>query len=177
VQGAYRTIREQDETNDGITQKLERLVKTQRVLIEKTALTQVGKTDDELLQTFVGDWQLDDGSVLKLWIENSKLTSSITTQSKDYESVTYKIVTRYQPGLLELDATLDELNLKLRAEPEVAPAGIGGGLLGGFGSMVGNALSLLGSMTTRPSSRMMLLFDVLGFCIPTRYKGHQFRVG
>jgi hypothetical protein len=154
VQAAYRDIEEERQVDDDLVEKLERLIKKQRRLIEKNALSQVNETDDGLLQKFVGGWQLEVGSVLKLWTERGEVLSTIVVSDNYYEYAMYKISTRYQPGLLEVNATLDETSLKPRAEPN-AVTGIGAGSLGAFGSTTVNALSLLSR--TRSYARVKLL--------------------
>jgi len=74
------------------------------------------RTNKELLNGFLGEWDLEEGRVLKISKSGAELSDEMTLENKYYEYGKYKIEARYQAGLLELDARLDEISLKPRAE-------------------------------------------------------------
>ena len=142
VQAAYRTIRDQTESDRQITAKLDKLVNVQRNLFETKALAELHKTDDDLLDLFVGGWRLEESTVIRITPELGKLTATISTENSYYEHAHYKVTAVYEPGLFQLDAQLDEASLKQRATPNP------------IGDAVRNALVALGS---RPPERFKLI--------------------
>ena len=99
--------------------------------------------------------------MLKISKSGAELSGEMTLENKYYEYGKYKIEARYQVGLLELDARLDEPSLKLRAEvSDTAGKGILGGFgfghgAGGLGSVY--RPSVLGLMLNRPEERIILV--------------------
>ena len=142
VQAAYRTIRDQTESDRQITEKLDKLVNVQRNLFQTKALAELHKTDDDLLDLFVGGWRLEESTVIRITPELGKLTATISTENSYYEHAHYKVTAVYEPGLFQLDAQLDEASLKQRATPNP------------IGDAVRNALVALGS---RPPERFKLI--------------------
>src|ERR1700730_14578386 len=142
VQAAYRTIRDQTESDRQITAKLDKVVNVQRNLFETKALAELHKTDDDLLDLFVGGWRLEESTVIRITPELGKLTATISTENSYYEHAHYKVTAVYEPGLFQLDAQLDEASLKQRATPNP------------IGDAVRNALVALGS---RPPERFKLI--------------------
>jgi hypothetical protein len=155
VQAAYRTIKDQTESDRQITEKLDRLVKAQKNLFGKIALEELNNTDEELLQRFVGEWQLGESTIVRITLEAGKLTGAISTANSYYEHACYQVTAEYEPGLLQLDAQLDEGSLKERPTPNrVANAlpGVSAGILGSLASP-----SLLGTAFNRPDERFKLI--------------------
>jgi hypothetical protein len=91
VQAAYRTIKDQTETDRQIAEKLDRIVKAQKGLFATKALEELNETDEELLQRFIGEWQLGESTVVRITPEAGKLTSTISTENSYYEHAFYKV--------------------------------------------------------------------------------------
>jgi hypothetical protein len=158
VQNAYRTITHQTESDAYMTKRLTGLMKLQKCLIDTEALAGLNETDEELLHKFIGEWQLDELTVVIISMEKGKLTGAICTENTYYEHAGYKVTARYEPGLLELDALLDEESLKERPEPKEGyarptnPLGGLAGLGGGF-----YPATLLTKVMNRPENHLKLI--------------------
>jgi hypothetical protein len=141
VQGAYRAINAQTESDRQITEKLDTLAKVQKNLFGMHALAELNTTDEELVQRFVGEWQLEESTVVQITMEAGKLSGTICTENTYYEDARYQVTTEYEPGLLQLDAQLEEGSLKERPSPK---------------QQVVNALAMLRAFN-RPDDRFKLI--------------------
>jgi hypothetical protein len=168
VRGAYDTIAAQTESDKKIEEKILRLLTTQKALIQGKALDQLSQTDDDLLAKFLGSWQLEDShateksTLITISKSGMRLTVEITTENAFYEYAAYKVTVRYEPGLLELNAQLDESTLKERPPLKEASAYTSNPLspfgnigLGGFG--LGSLANALATVSSRPDARLSLI--------------------
>jgi hypothetical protein len=97
-----------------------------------------------------------EGGTLSVKERNGKLTCELTAENEYYEHASYNVTTHYEPGLLELDAVLDEKSLRERAGAKVSSVGLFGGLSGiGFGGLAAN--SLLGTALNRPREGLKIV--------------------
>jgi hypothetical protein len=154
VQAAYRTVSQQTESDHKISQRLHNLVNIQKGLIGTKALAQLSETDKSLLQQFVGEWQLGDTTVVRITMDDEALAAEITTENNYYEHAGYKVRAQYQPGLLELNAELDEASLKQRPTPK-GVYGLTGNALRSFAGLGGS--TLLSGALSRPHARVKLI--------------------
>jgi hypothetical protein len=153
VRAAYRNISDQLEHEKDIIGKLERLIELEKHIVYDAGLAQLNVSQDELLRRFVGEWEGPSNTLLSIDEENNELRCKLRVENEYYEHASYKIKTRYEPGILQLDATLDETTLKERATASRATARAGLGAFGGIGG-IGNALTtstLLSSAFNLPS--------------------------
>ena len=98
VQAAYRTIKAQTESERQITAKLDALVKLQQHLFGTSALAELNKTDEELLQCFVGEWQMGKSTAVQITIEAGKLSGTISAENSYYEVARYQVTTEINRG-------------------------------------------------------------------------------
>lgn len=148
VRTAYRNISDQLETEKEINQKLERLIELAKVLVYEGGLIQLHESQNEMQSRFLGGWQAPSGMVLSITEDKGQLKCALKVENEHYEHAVYNLTSQYEPGILELDAALDEKSLKLRPAA-LRGAGLAFGSLGG----IGNALiggGLLGSALNRP---------------------------
>jgi len=167
VRAAYDTIAAQTESDKKIDEKLLRLSTVQKALIHSKALNQLDKTDEELLTKFFGSWLLEypdateKTTLIEISMKAGNLAGTITTENASYEYAAYKVTVRHEPGLLELNAQLDESTLKERPAVKegvaytsnpLSPFGSAG--LGGLGL---GTLSLLSTGWSRPDAQLKLI--------------------
>jgi hypothetical protein len=158
VQAAYRTIKDHTERDRQITERVDRLVSALKNLFGTKALAELYKSDEELFQHFVGEWQLGESTVVQITNEAGKLSGTISTENSYYEDARYQVTAEYQPGLLQLDAQLEEASLKERPTPKRVPGQVVNALagIGLAGSGGGPDSSMLRAMN-RPDDRFKLI--------------------
>jgi hypothetical protein len=160
VQTAHQTIKDQQENDKQIIDKLDRLIAIEKRLVQTKALNQLTESDTELQTKFVGDWQIDKGTVLEVSEKEGELVGAMTVENEYYEHASYKVTVQYEVGLLQLDAALDEASLRDR--PTSQPTGLAtSNLLTGFGSLGGPyssmERSLFAKFAHRPKARIKLI--------------------
>jgi tetratricopeptide (TPR) repeat protein len=151
VQTAYRVIKNQTDNDQEIVKKLDRLAQVQRNMFGVNIQEELIRTDEELVQSFVGEWQSGDATIVIITVEAGNLTAKISTENKDYEYASYHVTTEYEPGLLQLYAQLEEASLKERPKSEISRTP--NALRGVFGAAITGLTipSLLGgNALTRP---------------------------
>ena len=155
VQAAYRTIKDRSEGDRQIVTKLDSVAKLNRDLIETRALAALNETDEELLARFIGEWQLGGSTIVRISKEDGKLAGTISTENSFYEHTQYKVTAEYEPGLLQLNAQLEEASLRERLAANELLGGHPGLGLRGSNSLA--ASSLLQGAFNRPDERFKLM--------------------
>ena len=170
VRTAYDTINSQNESDTKTGNKLVQLSNMENAFIHGKALNQLNETDDGLLSKFLGRWQLEESSdfavhlILVIALQGGAVAGTISTENAYYEHADYNVTTHYEPGLLVLNAQLNEASLKDR--PEVHRRAVNA-LTAGFGSLglsgpggIGGGLatpSLMERVFNRPDAQLKLV--------------------
>jgi tetratricopeptide (TPR) repeat protein len=108
VQAAYRTIQTEIDFDRRICESVDSLVSLQKDLVENKAMSTIIDSDEQLASKFIGTWKLDQETVVTVVMKNGNWASEITTANTHYEHAAYEVTTVYEPGLLQLNADLDE---------------------------------------------------------------------
>jgi tetratricopeptide (TPR) repeat protein len=159
VRAAYRNVVDQVKADKQVSEKLEQLIKIEKDLVYDDGLSQLDQSSHELLLRFVGEWAVPNRMTLSITEDNGKLNCELTAQTEYYEHASYNITIRYEPGILEVDAALDEKSLKERRTPTRSGSPAGEAMFGGLGG-IGGALptnTLLGIAFSRPSEACLFV--------------------
>jgi hypothetical protein len=129
----------------------------ERHIVYDEGVPQLDHSETELRVRFLGEWEIPGGMVLSIKENDGELSYALTAANDHYEHASYSITPRYEPGMLELDATLDEKSLKERPTSRGSTVLVGGGMFGSLGGTLASTSSLLGMAFSRPSEACVLV--------------------